>query len=180
MTARGLFLKMGTAPSHTAHAEIPLCQYVSSPGRLSRRADAPVAMMTVSAVSGGDCSSPSRQYLKGRSERSAHAISTGRRDCSEGRLTDLGNRLRVDDRPKSNGLGTEEIHHLGSTDTVGESGAKWEDAQVSMLIRDSSRNKMTGGNAQVLNVGGGRELSSSGEAVGEHTLGRRDARVSKR
>ena len=26
MTARGLFLKMGTAPSQTAHAEMPLCQ----------------------------------------------------------------------------------------------------------------------------------------------------------
>lgn len=45
MTAKGLFRKMGTAPSHTAQAEIPDCQYVSSPGRYRRLAEAPVAMM---------------------------------------------------------------------------------------------------------------------------------------
>jgi hypothetical protein len=70
MTARGFFLKIGTAPSHTAHAEMPDCQYVSSPGRFIRFALAPVAMITVSQVSGSSDSAPSLQYLKGRCERS--------------------------------------------------------------------------------------------------------------
>lgn len=70
MTARGFFLKIGTAPSQTAHAEMPDCQYVSSPGRFIRFALAPVAMITVSQVSGSSDSAPSLQYLKGRCERS--------------------------------------------------------------------------------------------------------------
>jgi len=62
---------MGTAPSQTAHALIPLFQYLSSPGRFNLFALAPVARMTASAVS--NSSSPgahSRQYLKGRTDRS--------------------------------------------------------------------------------------------------------------
>jgi len=61
---------MGTAPSQTAQALIPLCQYVSSPFRLRRLALAPVAIMTASVVSGSSLSCPSLQYLKGRWERS--------------------------------------------------------------------------------------------------------------
>lgn len=63
-------LKIGTAPSHTAHALIPLCQYLSSPAKPSRFALAPVAIITVSAVSGSPFSEPSRQYLNGRDDRS--------------------------------------------------------------------------------------------------------------
>lgn len=70
MTANGLFLKMGTAPSHTAQALMPLCQYVCSPLRPRRLALAPVARMIVSALSGSASSWYSRQYLKGRRERS--------------------------------------------------------------------------------------------------------------
>lgn len=73
-TARGFLRKMGTAPSHTAQAEMPDCQYVSSPGMCIRFALAPVAMINVSAVSGSPCSSPSRQYLNGRSLKSTFEI----------------------------------------------------------------------------------------------------------
>jgi hypothetical protein len=41
-----LFLNTGNPPSHTAHAEIPLCQYSFSPGIPRRFAIAPVAMIT--------------------------------------------------------------------------------------------------------------------------------------
>ena len=53
MTAIGFFRKMGAAPSHTAHAEIPLFQNPFSspdPGNSSLRATAPVATMMVWAV----------------------------------------------------------------------------------------------------------------------------------
>ena len=70
MTANGLFLKIGTAPSQTAQAEMPLCQYVCSPLSPRRFALAPVAMIIVSALSGSPSSWYSRQYLKGRRERS--------------------------------------------------------------------------------------------------------------
>ncbi|KAG6542473.1 hypothetical protein Mapa_016163 [Marchantia paleacea] len=53
ITARGLFLNIGAAPSHTAQAEIPLFQNPpsSSPAPLksSLLATAPVAIITVSA-----------------------------------------------------------------------------------------------------------------------------------
>lgn len=69
MTAIGFLRKMGAAPSHTAQAEIPLFQYPLSspdPGNSSRRATAPVATITVSAVT----SLLSVQILNGRLERS--------------------------------------------------------------------------------------------------------------
>lgn len=49
MTAIGLLRKIGAAPSHTAHAEIPRFHKVSEPGNLSRLATAPVATITESA-----------------------------------------------------------------------------------------------------------------------------------
>ena len=87
MTTNGLFLKIGTAPSQTAQAEIPFCQYFSSPGRPRRRAEAPVAMMIASAVWGSLSSSYSAQYLNGRLERSTLAtvsvmmVVPNRSDC---------------------------------------------------------------------------------------------------
>ena len=47
MTTSSLSLKMGSAPSHTAQALMPLFQRVSSPGTWSRLAVAPVEMMTL-------------------------------------------------------------------------------------------------------------------------------------
>lgn len=98
-TARGLRRKMGTAPSQTAHAEMPLCQYVSSPGRLRRRALAPVAMMIVSAVSGSSSSKPSLQYRNGRRDRSILLIVSvkifvpNRSDCALKRSIISGPRM---------------------------------------------------------------------------------------
>ena len=62
MTAMGRLRNMGAAPSHTAHAEMPLFQNPPSPSsdplKGSRRATAPVATITASAVtsfsSGGE------------------------------------------------------------------------------------------------------------------------------
>lgn len=123
ITANGLFLKIGTAPSQTAHALIPDCQYVSSPGRFNRRADAPVAIMTESAVSGADSSAPSRQYLNGRFDRSARALQSAMQGSSDAaRLTNFGDGFGVNLSSEANGLRSEQIHHLGSSDTVGESG----------------------------------------------------------
>ena len=53
MTAMGWLRNMGAAPSHTAQAEMPLFQKPlssSDPGKGSRRATAPVAMMMESAT----------------------------------------------------------------------------------------------------------------------------------
>ena len=77
MTTRCLLRKMGTAPSQTAQAETPFCQYLSSPARFSRFAFAPVARMTTSAVWAGaslSLSSYSRQSLNGRLFRSSFVI----------------------------------------------------------------------------------------------------------
>ncbi|WRX10044.1 hypothetical protein QQP08_002531 [Theobroma cacao] len=53
ITARGLSLKIGAAPSHTSQAEIPLFQKPPDPspepGKFSRFATAPVATITESA-----------------------------------------------------------------------------------------------------------------------------------
>ncbi|KAG5455550.1 MAG: hypothetical protein BJ554DRAFT_5001 [Olpidium bornovanus] len=71
MTASSLLRKMGAAPSHTAQAEMPACQSVSSPGMWSRRAVAPVATIKASAVmSGFAVGSSVVQNLNGREERS--------------------------------------------------------------------------------------------------------------
>jgi hypothetical protein len=73
--ATKMYRNMGTAPSQTAHALIPLFQYLSSPGRFNLFALAPVARIMASAVS--NSSSPgahSRQYLKGRTDRSKREI----------------------------------------------------------------------------------------------------------
>ena len=53
MTARGALRNIGAAPSHTAHAEMPLFQYPPcspEPGKSSFFATAPVAITSVSAV----------------------------------------------------------------------------------------------------------------------------------
>mmetsp|Transcript_23442 Transcript_23442/g.69650 ORF Transcript_23442/g.69650 Transcript_23442/m.69650 type:complete len:292 (+) Transcript_23442:315-1190(+) len=73
MTAMGFFRKMGAAPSHTAQAEIPLFQKPFSsplPGNSRRRATAPVAMITVCAVT----SFSSVHSLNGRLLRSTLVI----------------------------------------------------------------------------------------------------------
>jgi hypothetical protein len=46
ITTMRLFLNIGNHPSQIAHAEIPFCQKISSPGRPKRLAIAPVAMMS--------------------------------------------------------------------------------------------------------------------------------------
>ncbi|OJJ49294.1 hypothetical protein ASPZODRAFT_1447130 [Penicilliopsis zonata CBS 506.65] len=77
ITYSGLLRKMGTAPSQTAQALIPLCQKASSPGRFRRRALAPVAMMTASAVRAGASSGPSLHSvhsLNGRCDRSTREM----------------------------------------------------------------------------------------------------------
>ncbi len=104
MTTRGLLRKIGTAPSQTAQAEMPFCQYFSSPGRPRRRAEAPVAMMTASAVcvSSGD---HSMAYLKGREE-----------------MVKLGDRLGYDLSTEALGLGAHLVHQLLAHDAVGEAG----------------------------------------------------------
>lgn len=69
MTAMGTLRNMGAAPSHTAQAEMPFIQYPvpsSDPGNSSRRATAPVAMITASATT---CRS-SVLMTKGRLDRS--------------------------------------------------------------------------------------------------------------
>jgi hypothetical protein len=69
ITAMGLLRKMGAAPSHTAQAEMPLFQKPvssSEPLKGSRLATAPVAMMSVCAVT----SFSSVHSLKGRRDRS--------------------------------------------------------------------------------------------------------------
>ena len=169
ITANGLLRKMGTAPSQTAQALIPDCQYVSSPGRFNRRAEAPVAMITESAVSGAASSAPSRQYLNGRLERSGVSVggSAGRNEQEYERLTNFGNGFGVNLRAEADGLGAEEIHHLGTSDSVGETGAGGGESQS----REKARG-VQGRGVQVLDVGGGGELSSGGESVGEHSLGR--------
>lgn len=90
---------IGTAPSHTAHALIPLCQYISSPFNPSLFADAPVAMMIVSAVSGSWSSWNSRQYRNGRAERSTLATVSvmifvpKRKDCARNLSMSSGPRI---------------------------------------------------------------------------------------
>ena len=69
MTPMGLPRNMGAAPSHTAHALMPLFQNPlssSEPGKGRRRATAPVAMITVSAVT----TFSSVVTTKGRREKS--------------------------------------------------------------------------------------------------------------
>lgn len=57
----------------------------------------------------------------------------------------FGDRLGVDGRSEADGLSAEEVHHLRTTDAFRETG-------------------------KVFNVGGGGELTSGGEPVGEHSL----------
>ena len=62
MTASGAFRNIGAAPSHTAHAEMPLFQKPPcspEPGKSSFFATAPVAMTRVSAVTCSRCGGPS-------------------------------------------------------------------------------------------------------------------------
>jgi len=59
---------------HKLRAELPLCQCVSSPGRLRHFALAPDAMIIASHVSGSCSSSPSHQDWNGRWERSIREI----------------------------------------------------------------------------------------------------------
>jgi hypothetical protein len=90
------YLKIGTAPSQTAHALIPLCQYSSSPFNPNRLALAPVATITASAVSGSSSSAHSRQYRNGRLERSiletvsVKMVVPKRSDCSRKRFMSSG------------------------------------------------------------------------------------------
>lgn len=58
------------APSQTAHAEMPFCQYLSSPGMCIRLAVAPVAIMSDWVRTGCWSSLPSAQILNGRDDRS--------------------------------------------------------------------------------------------------------------
>ena len=77
ITTSGFLRNIGIAPSHTAHADTPFCQYVSSPCRPRRRALAPVARTTASAVSVGSFSlpsAPSFHSLKGRDFKSSFVI----------------------------------------------------------------------------------------------------------
>ena len=70
ITAKGLFLKMGAAPSHTAQADIPQFQNPPGPspepGKSNHLATAPVATMIESAMTALD----SVKTLKGVAEKS--------------------------------------------------------------------------------------------------------------
>lgn len=90
---------MGVAPSQTAQAEIPACQYVSSPGRLSLFAVAPVAMITDSATTGaGPSSVPSGQALKGLADKSTFEMVSVM--ISVPKFTDCARKLSVNSMPE--------------------------------------------------------------------------------
>ena len=90
------------------------------------------------------------------------------------RLTNFGDGFGVNLSTEAHGLGAEEIHHFGPSDAVGESGAAAIKLFVSLVKGESA-----GCGVQVLDVGGGGELSSGGESIGEHSLSRAQ-RVRKR
>ena len=72
ITTSGLSRNTGSAPSQTAHAEIPFCHSRSVPGTSSRLAVAPVAMMSVRART----LSSSANTVNGRSLRSTRSTVT--------------------------------------------------------------------------------------------------------
>ena len=74
-TARGLSRKIGAGPSQTAQAEMPWFQYASDPGKLRRRATAPVATITASARR--TVVALSETTRKGRAEKSTAATVSG-------------------------------------------------------------------------------------------------------
>mmetsp|Transcript_18638 Transcript_18638/g.46765 ORF Transcript_18638/g.46765 Transcript_18638/m.46765 type:complete len:209 (+) Transcript_18638:283-909(+) len=71
-TAMGRWRKIGAAPSQTAHADTPFCQYSSFPGMGSTFAVAPVATITVLARIGA--SAPSGKTSSGNLSKSTRSI----------------------------------------------------------------------------------------------------------